>query len=147
MQIDKRFGIGLLAAVFAGGIVLGLALASGGAAQAQAGGSVFELRTYTANEGKMDGLLNEFRGYAARIFERHGMKNVGYWVPTDAPRSEDTLIYILQHDSREAAQQSWSAFIEDPEWRAAYEELNADGRLAASVDAVFMEATDFSPMQ
>lgn len=147
MHIDKRWGVALLAAVFAGGIFLGQALDGSGAARAQSGGSVFELRTYTANEGRMDGLLNEFRGYAARIFERHGMKNVGYWVPTDAPRSEDTLIYILQHDSREAAQQSWSAFIEDPEWRAAYEELNADGRLAASVEAVFMEATDFSPMR
>ena len=147
MHIDKRWGVALLAAVFAGGIFLGQALDGSGTARAQSGGSVFELRTYTANEGKMDGLLNEFRGYAARIFERHGMTNVGYWVPTDAPRSEDTLIYILQHDSREAAQQSWSAFIDDPEWRAAFEELNADGRLAASVESVFMEATDFSPMQ
>ena len=147
MHIDNRFGAGLLAAVFAGGVVLGLSLGAGGVAQAQAGGSVFELRTYTANEGKMDGLLNEFRGYAARIFERHGMKNVGYWVPTDAPLSKNTLIYILQHDSREAAQQSWDAFRTDPEWRAAFEELNRDGRLAASVESVFMEATDFSPMQ
>ena len=143
MHIDKRFGIGLLAAVFAGGIALG----AGSVAQAQAGGSVFELRTYTANEGKMDGLLNEFRGYAARIFERHGMKNVGYWVPTDEPLSGNTLIYILQHDSREAAQQSWDVFRTDPEWRTAFEELNRDGRLAASVESVFMEATDFSPMQ
>ena len=95
----------------------------------------------------MDGLLNEFRGYAARIFERHGMKNVGYWVPTDAPLSENTLIYILRHDSREAAQQSWDAFRTDPEWRTAFEELNRDGRLAASVESVFLAATDFSPMR
>ncbi len=147
MHIDKRFGIGLLAAVFTGGVVLGVALGGGGVAQAQAGGSVFELRTYTANDGKMDGLLNEFRGYAARIFERHGMKNVGYWVPSDAPLSENTLIYILRHDSREAARRSWDAFRIDSEWRTAFEELNRDGRLAASVESVFMEATDFSPMQ
>lgn len=147
MRIDKRWAAALGAAVFVGGIFVGQALDSTGAVNAQAGGSVFELRTYTANEGRMEGLLDEFRSYAARIFERHGMKNVGYWVPTDAPRSEDTLIYILQHDSREAAQQSWSAFIEDPEWQAAYEELNADGRLAASVESMFLQATDFSPMQ
>ena len=59
----------------------------------------------------------------------------------------NTLIYILRHDSREAAQQSWDAFRTDSEWRAAFEELNRDGRLAASVESVFMEATDFSPMQ
>ena len=61
--------------------------------------------------------------------------------------SDDTLIYILQHDSREAATQSWDAFRNDPEWRAAFEELNRDGRLAASVESVYMEATDFSPLQ
>ena len=146
MRIDLRYGVILLAAVFAGGVFLGQALDFGSVARAQSS-SVFELRTYTANEGKFEGLKEEFRGYAARIFERHGMKNVGYWVPTDAPLSEDTLIYILQHDSREAAQQSWDAFREDPEWRAAFEELNRDGRLAASVESVYMEATDFSPMQ
>ena len=146
MHIDKRWGAGLLAAIFAGGIYIGQALPDSAAVHAQASGTVFELRTYTANEGKMDGLLNEFRSYAARIFERHGMTNVGYWVPTEAPRSEDTLIYILQHESRDAASQSWDAFIQDPEWRAAFEELNADGRLAASVESVFMAATDFSPL-
>ncbi len=65
----------------------------------------------------------------------------------DAPLSGNTLIYILQHDSREAAQPSWDAFPNDPEWRAAFEELNRDGRLAASVESVYMEATDFSPLQ
>ena len=50
------------------------------------------MRTYTANEGRLDGLLHGFRGYAARIFERHGMKNVGYWVPSDAPLAENTKI-------------------------------------------------------
>ena len=147
MRIDKRWGVALVATVFASGIFLGRALDGAGTVRAQSGGSVFELRTYTANEGKLDGLLGEFRGYAARIFERHGMKNVGYWVPTEAPNSENTLIYILQHNSREAAQQSWDAFIQDPEWRAAFQELNADGRLAASVESVFMAPTDFSPMQ
>ena len=146
MHIDKRRGVALLATVFAGGIVLGQAL--GGPAHAQSGGSVFELRTYTANEGKMEGLLDEFRGYAARIFERHGMENVRLLGPDRRPALRGhPVIYILRHDSREAAQQSWSAFIEDPEWRAAYEELNADGRLAAAVESMFLEATDFSPMQ
>ena len=146
MRIDVRYGLVLLAGVFAGGVFLGQALDTESVVRAQ-GGSVFELRTYKANEGKLDGLMHEFRGYAARIFERHGMTNVGYWVPTDAPLSEDTLIYILQHDSREAARQSWDAFRNDPEWRTAFEELNRDGRLAASVESVFMQATDFSPLQ
>ena len=146
MQVSKRCGVLVLGAVFAAGLGVGVVLDNPAEARAASGG-IYELRTYTANEGKMDGLLNEFRGYAARIFERHGMQNVGYWVPTDAPLSENTLIYILQHDSREAAQESWDAFRTDPEWRAAFEELNRDGRLAASVESVFLAATDFSPLQ
>ncbi len=92
----------------------------GGDAEAQ-GRKVFELRTYTSPEGKLNDLLARFRNDTLRIFEKHGMDNVGYWVPTDAPASTNTLIYILAHDSRDAATKSWAAFREDPEWIAVAE--------------------------
>ena len=68
--------------------------------------------------GKLNDLLARFRNDTMRIFEKHGMDNVGYWVPTDSPASANTLIYILAHDSRDAATKSWAAFREDPEWLA-----------------------------
>jgi len=132
--------------VFAAGFALGQVFDGGMTANAQSG-KVFELRTYTAPEGKLPNLLARFRDHTLRIFEQHGMTNVGYWVPQDAPASENTLIYVLAHDSREAAAKSWDAFRNDAEWQRIAEESQVDGRIVASVESVFMDATDFSPMQ
>jgi hypothetical protein len=132
--------------VFAIGFALGHIFDGGMTANAQSG-KVFELRTYTAPEGKLPNLLARFRDHTLRIFERHGMTNVGYWVPQDSPASENTLIYILSHDSREAAAKSWEAFRADTEWQRIAEESQVDGRIVSSVESVFMDPTEFSPMQ
>ena len=141
-----RFRVAALSvAVFAAGFVAGQMLEHG-AAEAQ-GQKVFELRTYTAPEGRLDDLLARFRNDTLRIFEKHGMHNVGYWVPADAPASGNTLIYVLAHDSRDAAAKSWAAFREDPEWRAVAERTQANGPIVAQVQSVYLEATDFSPLK
>ncbi len=108
---------------------------------------VFELRTYTAAEGKFDDLLARFRDHTLRIFEKHGMTNVGYWTPQDEPLSANTLIYVLAHPSREEAEQSWRDFSRDPEWQSVAEESQRDGRLIAGLERVFLDPTDFSPMR
>ena len=108
---------------------------------------IFELRTYTAAEGQFDHLLARFRDHTLRIFEKHGMTNIGYWTPQDDPQSGNTLIHILAHDSREAAQKSWRDFSSDPEWQSVAEESQRAGRLIAGLERVFLNATDFSPMR
>ena len=108
---------------------------------------VFELRTYTAAEGKFSDLLARFRDHTLRIFEKHGMTNVGYWTPQDEPLSANTLIYVLAHPSREEAEQSWRDFSSDPEWQSVAEESQRDGRLIAGLERVFLDPTDFSPMR
>lgn len=133
-------------AVFAAGFIAGQVADLGVDANAQ-GRKVFELRTYTAPEGKLDDLVARFRNDTLRIFEKHGMDNVGYWLPTDAPASSNTLIYILAHDSRDAATKSWAAFREDAEWKAVAERTQANGPIVSKVESVFLEATDFSPLK
>ena len=108
---------------------------------------VFELRTYTAAEGKFDDLLARFRDHTLRIFEKHGMTNVGYWTPQDEPLSANTLIYVLAHPSREEAEQSWRDFSSDPEWQSVAEESQKDGRLIVGLERVFLDPTDFSPIR
>jgi hypothetical protein len=134
-----------LSAVFAAGVMVGHTF-DGGSAEAQAR-QVFELRTYTSPDGRLDDLLARFRNDTLRVFEKHGMQNVGYWVPADAPASGNTLIYLLAHDSRDAAAMSWTAFREDPEWRAIAERTQANGPIVSKVETVFLEATDFSPLK
>ena len=79
-------------------------------AHAQGGGKVYEMRTYTAPDGKLPNLQARFRDHTIRIFNKHGMKSVGYWVPQDAPTKDNTLIYIISHESRDAAKKNWADF-------------------------------------
>jgi hypothetical protein len=116
-------------------------------APAASPGRVFEIRTYTANEGKLEALLARFRNHTTRLFEKHGMTNVGYWVPQDPPLSQNTLIYIVAHPSREAAKKSWAAFRADPDWQKAQKESEAGGKLVVKVESVYMDAADFSKIK
>lgn len=103
---------------------------------------VYELRTYYANEGKIDALHARFRDHTVEIFARHGMQSVAYWAPND---TADTIIYILEHASAEAVEGNWAAFLADPEWQEVYAASIADGNLVKKIDAVFMSKTDYSP--
>ena len=108
---------------------------------------MFELRTYTCNEGKLPDLLARFRNHTMQIFEKHGMTNIAYWVPQDPPLHENTLIYVIAHASREAAKKNWQAFGADPEWQKVQKESEANGKIVNKVVSVFMDPTDFSPMK
>jgi hypothetical protein len=116
-------------------------------AAAEEHGRVFELRTYTCNEGKLPDLQARFRNHTMRIFEKHGMTSIGYWVPQDAPESQNTLVYMLAHPSREAAKKNWAAFISDPEWQKVQKESEANGKLVSKIVSVFMDPADFSPVK
>jgi len=108
---------------------------------------VFELRTYTATPGNLDNLHARFRDHTSRIFRKHGMEIVGYWTPTDPELAEDTLVYVLEHASQDAANASWRAFGQDPEWREVSEASNANGPILDGVERMYMLATDYSPIQ
>ena len=108
---------------------------------------VYELRTYTAAEGKLDALKARFRDHTITIFKKHGMESIGYWVPQDGDRSKNTLIYIVVHPSREAATKNWAEFQADPEWKKVAAESEANGKLVLKVDSVFMDPTEFSKLK
>jgi len=106
---------------------------------------VYELRVYHTYEGKLDDLLRRFREHTMKLFEKHGIKNVAYWTPTDDPLKGKTLVYILAHPSREAATANWKAFGADPEWQSVKDKSEANGKLVEKIDSTFMVMTDFSP--
>ena len=147
MTARKPFLLAGVAVVFGTGFMLGSMFQGVNDAQAQSADRVFELRTYTAPEGKLRNLQARFRDHTMSIFEKHGMTNVGYWTPQDEPLSANTLIYIISHDSREAAAASWQAFGSDPEWRTVSRESQVDGRIVSNVESIFLDPTDFSPIQ
>lgn len=107
---------------------------------------IFEMRIYTANDGKLDALHARFRNHTNQIFVRHGMSLIGYWTPNQGPEKENTLIYILAYPSMEAREKAWAAFRDDPDWNKARAESEKDGRLVKNVESKFMLATDYSPI-
>jgi hypothetical protein len=107
--------------------------------------AVYELRIYHAAQGKLADLEARFRDHTIKIFDRHGIKSVAYWTPLDEPDKSNTLIYILQHPSREAAAANWKSFQDDPEWKSVHEKSEANGKLVDKIDSTFLALTDFSP--
>ncbi len=116
-------------------------------AAVQASTRVFELRTYTANPGKFDAMKARFREHILPLFKKHNLTVVGFWTPADAPLSENTLIYILAHDSREAAKKNWAAFSADPVRKQVWADTEKDGPINMKVESVYMNPTDFSPIK
>jgi len=144
--------ISLVTAVFAFGFVAGRSshpytIAAAAVARPEGPGKVFELRTYTTNEGKLDALQARFRNHTIKLFEKHGMTSIGYWVPEDSPLAQHTLIYIIAHPSREAAKKNWEEFRSDPEWQKVKAESEASGNIVSKVDSVYMRATDYSALK
>ena len=124
-------------------VMLGFSVLSG----SNASHHVYELRMYHVHEGKMDALRDRFRDYTDAIFKRHNMKSVGYWVPEDAPDSQNLFVYILEHPSRQEAGKNWAAFQADPEWKKVKAESEANGPLVDHIDHYFMDSTSFSALQ
>lgn len=104
---------------------------------------LFEMRTYYAAEGKLEALHSRFRDHTVGLFERHGMTNIGYWTPVDNPQRQ--LVYLLAYPDRKARTAAWKAFFADPQWKAAFQASEVDGKLVERVESLFLEATDYSP--
>lgn len=103
----------------------------------------FEMRIYYCHPGRLDALIQRFTNHTTKIFEKHGMTNVGYWIPTN--NTENTLYYILAYPSQAARDSSWKHFSNDPEWRTVSKKSEETGKIVAKVKSVFLNATDFSP--
>ncbi len=109
--------------------------------------AVYEMRTYTTHEGRLDALHSRFQDHTLRLFEKHGMTNIGYWIPTDPELRDNTLIFIIKHENADAARSNWDAFRADPEWQQAYQDSHADGVIVAQAISVFMTATEYSSLK
>lgn len=104
----------------------------------------YEMRVYYAAPGKLDALHARFRDHTMKLFEKHGLANVGYFVPV-GENKDNKLVYFISAPSKEARDKSFKAFIADPDWKKAAAESEKDGRLVSKVESTFLTATDYSP--
>lgn len=106
---------------------------------------LYELRVYTTLPGRLEALHARFRNHTAKLFEKHGMRNHEYWVPTDAKLKDNTLIYVVSHKDQATADKSWADFIADPEWKKVQEASEKDGKIVSKVERTYMTLVDYSP--
>lgn len=107
---------------------------------------LYELRTYTTLPGRLPALHARFKDHTIKLFEKHGMQNGMYWTPTDEKLKGNTLIYIVSHANEEAAKKSWADFVKDPEWIAARDASEKDGKIVEKVERAYLRLTDYSPV-
>jgi hypothetical protein len=143
-KLTKPF---VLFAVFACGIAVGHLFDARAVVQAQSDKRVFELRTYTAPEGKLKELHARFRNHTTTLFQKHGITSVGYWVPQDSPLSQNTLVYMIAYPNRDEAKKRWTEFQADPDWKKALADSQVNGPLQTKVESIFLDPLDFSPIK
>ena len=144
MSTKSMMLVAVLAGTFFGGVAAGRLVSVESPLHAQAATKVYELRTYSVPEDKLEALHARFRNHTLRVFQKHGMASVVYFRPQDPEKAKTTLIYLISHPSREAANQNWAAFGKDPEWQ----KIAADSGVGpVKVAREFLDPTDYSPMK
>src|SRR6478609_11456152 len=105
--------------------ILGLSIGVGGVAwgqaQRQRAPGFYELRIYKAQPGKRDALAARFASRTAAIYARHGITNVGYFIPQQSDAelgisADNMFIYMRGYPSREERDKRLTAAHDDPEF-------------------------------
>ena len=103
------------------GLSFGVAGVLWGYAQEKKAVGFYELRVYTALPGKRDALAARFANRTAAIYARHGITNVGYFIPLQSDpelgiSAENTFIYMRGYPSKEERDKRLTAAHDDPEF-------------------------------
>ena len=110
-------------------------------------GRVFEMRKYYTLPGRLEALNARFRNHTTKLFEKHGMENIGYWEITQGPEAGKVLVYILAYPSMEAKDAAWKRFRDDPDWKKAREESEKDGKIVEKIESTILKGTDYSAIK
>ena len=107
---------------------------------------IYELRVYHCMPGRLPALLKRFDTVTLKIWERHGIRQAGFWTTVVGESSND-LHYLVAWDSLAEREQKWAAFQADPEWIAKRAESEKDGPILSNIVNSFLKPTAFSRLQ
>lgn len=107
---------------------------------------LYELRVYDCCPGRLPALLNRFQNHTTKIWERHGIRQGGFWT-TLIGNSNHRLTYFLVWESLAEREQKWGKFQADPEWNKARAESEKDGPIVANVVSEILTPTAFSSLK
>jgi NIPSNAP len=107
----------------------------------------FEIRTYYSAPDKFEALKTRFRDHTLKLFEKHGIKVVGFWEASEGPNKGKMLVYVCEYKSREAREEAFKAFRADPDWKKAKADSEVNGSLTEKVEETFLTALEFSKIK
>ncbi len=107
---------------------------------------IYELRVYHCVPGRLPALLKRFETITLGIWERHGIRQAGFWTVLVGDSNQD-LYYLLQWESLAEREKKWGAFMADPEWIAKRAETERDGPIVGSLSNSFLQPTAFSSVK
>ena len=107
---------------------------------------IYELRIYRCVPGGKSALLSRFENETLRIWEKHGIRQAGFWT-TLVGESSQQLTYMLAWDSLAEREKRWDAFRADPEWLAIAAESEKDGQIVENISNELLAPTAFSSVK
>lgn len=107
---------------------------------------IYELRKYKVAPGRLDELHERFKSHTLRLFEKYGIKPIGFWISAD-DEDTDCLTYLLQFDDLESQKEAWKLFMEDEERIEIWNKSNENGKLVIDIVSKTLKATEYSPLQ
>ena len=107
---------------------------------------IYELRVYHCAPGRLPALNQRFETTTLKLWEKHGIRQVGFWTSYVGPRNQ-TLTYLLAWDRLAAREQIWAAFSTDPEWVEKRAASEASGVIVERIDNSLLTPTAYSALQ
>jgi hypothetical protein len=107
---------------------------------------IYELRVYRCLPGRLPALLKRFEGTTLKIWEKHGIKQAGFWTVLIGDGNHD-LHYLLAWESLADREKKWGAFMADPNWVSARAESEREGPIVANITSTMLQPTAFSSVK
>lgn len=106
---------------------------------------IYEWRVYEIQPGKMMNINSRFANITLKLFQRHGIKVIGFWQAVVG--TSNNLYYMVAFNDLGHREKSWNAFGADPDWIKAKSETEKDGPIVTRIQNMLLEPTSYSPLQ
>lgn len=108
---------------------------------------IYEMRIYHCVPGRLAALNARFANVTLKLWEKHGIRQTGFFTDYIGDNCNNKLTYLLVWDSLAERERRWNAFASDPVWIAARSETEKDGPIVARVENSILTPTAYSALQ
>lgn len=107
---------------------------------------IYELRIYHCMPGRLPDLNKRFETITLKLWEKHGIRPVGFWTVLVGESNHD-LYYLLEWKDLAERERLWNTFMTDPEWLKARAETEKNGPLLTHISNSFLTPTSYSKLR